>query len=109
MESLKGSYSTVMGTSSEFDGVEIAFTPILKMPDGSGKVMSSDQMSTYINSLIQEACKDGNGWTNEELFDLDTKGLDIDGVHISNMIADIGDTAASRSPSEDSRSDRRLC
>lgn len=43
--------------------------------------MSSDQMSTYINSLIQEACKDGNGWTNEELFDLDTKGLDIDGVH----------------------------
>ena len=93
LESLKGSYSTVMGTSSEFDGVEIAFTPILKMPDGSGKVMSSDQMSTYINSLIQEACKDGNGWTNEELFDLDTKGLDIDGVHISNMIADIGDTA----------------
>lgn len=94
LESLKGSYSTVMGTSSEFDGVEIAFTPILKMPDGSGKVMSSDQMSTYINSLIQEACKDSNGWTNEELFDLDTKGLDIDGVHISNMIADIGDTAA---------------
>lgn len=94
LESLKGSYSTVMGTSSEFDGVEIAFTPILKMPDGSGKVMSSNQMSTYINSLIQEACKDGNGWTNEELFDLDTKGLDIDGVHISNMIADIGDTAA---------------
>ena len=89
---IKDSYSTVMGASSEYDGVEIAFTPIIKGEDGRGKVLTRQSVDDYINSLIQEASKDG-GWTNEELLALDKKGLTIDGQKISNIIADIGDTA----------------
>ena len=89
-ENLKGSLSTVYGGSGEFDGMEIAFTPIIKGADGQGKLLSKDTLYKYIDSLISEA---GEGWTNEELLALDAKGMTVDGIQISNVIADIGDTA----------------
>lgn len=85
-ENLKGVY----GGSGEFDGIEIAFTPIIKGADGQGKLLSKDTLYKYIDSLISEA---GEGWTNEELLALDAKGMTVDGIQISNVIADIGDTA----------------
>lgn len=91
---LKGSYSTVMGGSDEFQGVEIAYTPVLKTGDGKGEVISKNTMSKYINTLIDQAKSAGDGnWTTEDLLKLDSEGLLVDGKKISNMIADVGDTA----------------
>lgn len=86
---VKGTISTVFGASNEFDGVEIAFSPMLQTDKGA-ELLSKDTVYKYINGLIDKA---GDGWKNEDLFRLDTKGLDIDGKHISNLLADIGDTA----------------
>ena len=86
---VKGTISTVFGASNEFDGVEIAFSPMLQTDNGA-ELLSKDTVYKYINGLIDKA---GDGWKNEDLFRLDTKGLDIDGKHISNLLADIGDTA----------------
>lgn len=86
---MKGSISTVFGSSAEYDGVEIAFSPMLQTENGA-VLLSSDTVDTYINSLISNL---GKNWNNEDLLALDAKGLDIDGTHIKNLIADIGDTA----------------
>ena len=86
---LEGTISTVMGTSSEYDGIEIAFSPILQTPTGP-VLLSADTVDKYIFELIAKA---GEGWTNEDLFALDTEGLIIDGRKIQNLIADIGDSA----------------
>ena len=85
-----GSYSTVYGGSGEFDGVEIAFTPIINDGTGKGKLLSKETLYNYIDSLINEA---GEGWTNDKLLALDAEGMTVDGIQISNVIADIGDTA----------------
>ena len=87
---VKGTISTVFGASDEFDGVEIAFSPMLQTDNGA-ELLSKNTVYDYINGLIDKA---GEGWKNEDLFRLDTEGLDIDGKHISNLLADIGDTAA---------------
>lgn len=87
--SLEGSFSTLYGGSNNFDGVEIAFSPILQTEDGP-MLLSRDTLNEYINGLIDKA---GEGWTTEKLLELDAEGLEVDGVAIKNMIADIGDTA----------------
>lgn len=89
VEDMKGTISTVFAGSDTFDGVEIAFSPMLQTPDGA-VLLDADTVYEYIWSLIDEA---GEGWTNEDLLKLDTKGIEIDGVKIKNLIADIGDTA----------------
>lgn len=89
VDELRGSFSTVFGGAEEFDGVEIAFSPILQTDDGA-VLLSRDTVYDYINGLIDKA---GEGWTNEDLFRLDTEGLDVDGQHIKGLLADIGETA----------------
>ncbi len=89
IEDLFGSISTVMGTSSEFDGIEIAFSPILQTNSGP-VLLSEDTVNRYIFGLIEKA---GEGWTNEDLLGLDAEGLIIDGGKIQNLLADVGDTA----------------
>ena len=86
---LIGGFSTVMGASDEYDGVEIAFSPILQTTDGA-KLLSKETVDKYINQLIDNA---GEGWTDKKLLELDVVGLEIDGLHIRNILADIGDTA----------------
>lgn len=86
---MKGSFSTVFGSSEEFDGVEIAFSPMLQTDHGA-ELLSRGTVEKYIQSLIEEA---GEGWNNEDLMQLDTKGLDVDGQHIQGLLADVGDTA----------------
>lgn len=86
VDDIIGSYSTVYGGSEEFDGVEIAFTPIINDGTGKGKLLTKETLYKYINTLIDNA---GEGWTNEELFALDAKGLTIDGQQISNVLAAI--------------------
>jgi len=84
-----GSISTVDAMSAEFDGVEIAFTPMLQTPNGA-EYLDKDTMYRYIQALVDQMPE---GWTNEDLFALDAKGIEIDGKIIKNMIADIGESA----------------
>lgn len=89
VESLPGTISTVLGSSSEYDGVEIAFSPMLQTESGP-EVLSQATVDKYIFGLIEEA---GENWSSEDLLRLDTKGLEIDGKHINNILADVGETA----------------
>lgn len=95
----EGSISTVMGSwdTFEIDGkkVDIAFSPMLQTDNGT-ELLSSDTVGSYIEELIGKATEDGK-WTNEELFKLDSDGLEIDGKKIKGILADIGDTAESTS------------
>lgn len=86
-----GSFSTVDGRSENFNGVEIAFTPMLQTENGA-EYLSSDTVHNYIEKLIEVANADGS-WTTEELLALDAEGLEIDGRRIRDIIADIGDEA----------------
>ena len=89
VEDLKGDISTVLGTSTEFDGVEIAFSPMLQTENGA-VLLDQNTVYKYINNLIKSA---GEGWTTEDLLRLDTTGLEIDGQLIKGLLADIGETA----------------
>lgn len=92
--SMEGGFSTVEGMSSTFTDAEIpiAFTPILQTDSGA-VALGADTMDKYVNALIDKAKADDGKWTNEELIALDAEGIEIDGQRISNVIADIGDTA----------------
>ena len=89
IEDVVGGYSTVFGGSGQFDGVDIAFTPIINDGTGKGKLLTKETLYNYINTLIANA---GEGWTNDELFKLDAEGLVIDGQHISNVLGVVGNS-----------------
>lgn len=89
VDEMRGSISTVFGSSEEFDGIEIAFSPILQTENGP-VLLDSDTVHEYIWGLIDNA---GENWTNEQLLRLDTEGLEFDGRIIKNLLADIGETA----------------
>ena len=88
-EELAGSISTVMGGSNEFDGVEIAYSPILQTVDGA-VLLDEDTVNTYISSLISTLPE---GWTTEALITSDVTGLTIGTTAIKKLIADAGETA----------------
>ena len=90
-EDLKNSFSTVMGTSGEYNGVEIAFSPMLQTEDGA-VLLDRDTVDEYIWGLFDKALEDGK-WDSEELLRLDTEGLEFDGVLIKKLLAGIGDAA----------------
>lgn len=89
IEDYADSLSTVDAMSEEFDGVEIAFTPMLQTPNGP-EYLDSKTVHDYINSLIAQMPE---GWTNEDLLKLDAKGLEVNGKQIKGLIAEIGDEA----------------
>lgn len=88
-EELLGSISTVMGSAGTYDGIDIAFSPILQTEDGP-KLLSSDVVDQYIFGLLDQMPE---GWTDEDLFAVDVTGLDIAGEHIHGLIAGIGEDA----------------
>lgn len=85
IEKLKGEMSTVMGTSAEFDGVSIAFSPMLQLPNGQAELLDSDTVYAYIQDIVDKLKSEGKEITLENVLRLDTKGL----------VADVGDTAKS--------------
>lgn len=89
IDNLRGTSSTVFGASSNFDGVEIAFSPMLQTENGA-VLLDKQTVDEYIYGLIDKA---GEGWTKEDLLSLDTEGLEVDGQKIKGLIADVGDTA----------------
>lgn len=90
----KDGVSTVLGSSSEFDGLEIAFTPMLQTDSGTPELLNQETVNKYISSLLEVIHKEHpDGWTTEDLLGADANGLMVNGKKIKNLIADIGDTA----------------
>ena len=89
-----GSHSTVFGSSSNYDGIEIAFSPMLQTPEGA-KLLDQATVDKYIFGLIEQAKQlhENGDWDSQELIALDVEGLTIDGQQIKQLLADIGDTA----------------
>ena len=85
----EGSFSTIIGMSTEFDGVEIAFSPMLQTANGA-VLLISDVVYSYIETLISALDED---WTKEDLLAADIIGIEIDGVLVKELIADAGETA----------------
>lgn len=91
-DDLVGTYSTLLSSVGEFDGEDIAFTPILQTDDGP-QLLDSNTVDKYIWGLIDEAKQNDGKWTSDELFQLDTKGLEVDGVVVKNLLEGIGQDA----------------
>ena len=92
IQEMLGSISTVMGTSGNWEGLEIAFSPILQTENGP-VLLSSDAVDRYIGGLIDELRTRSGGWTSEDLLRLDTRGLEVDGVTVKNILASVGEDA----------------
>ena len=90
-DDMLGSYSTVLGSWDEYDGVPIAFSPVLQTDSGP-QVLSADTVDKYLSALLKKVKQNGD-WTTEDLLRLDTQGLEVDGIKIKNIIADVGNTA----------------
>ena len=95
-EEIIGTYSTLLSAQNNFNGVDIAFSPILQTEDGP-QLLDSNTVHEYIWGLIDKASKDGGQWTSEELFQLDTEGLEFNGTVIKNLLEDIGESASATS------------
>jgi hypothetical protein len=91
-DDLVGTYSTLLSCVGEFGGADIAFTPILQTDSGP-QLLDSDTVDKYIDVLISKASQDNGQWTNDELFRLDTEGLEVDGTVVKNLLEDIGENA----------------
>ena len=85
-----GSIDTVFGGSAEFDGHEIAFSPILQTEDGKAVFLSKDNLYEYINKVMEEAGKDGE-ITPEEILAIDAEGvgLSVGEDYIRGVIAGV--------------------
>lgn len=87
-----GYISTVLGSLGEFDGIPVAFSPMLQTDDGA-VFLDANTVNKYINAIIDKAKESGDDWTFDDVFRFDAEGLEIDGRHIQGLIADIGDSA----------------
>lgn len=85
-----GSIDTVFGGSAEFDGHEIAFSPILQTENGEGVFLSKDNLYEYINKVMEEAGKDGE-ISAEEILAIDAEGvgLSVGEDYIRGVIAGV--------------------
>lgn len=92
MEEMKDTISTVLGGSEWFggdNGVEIAFSPILQTEKGP-MLLDSKTVRQYIWTLFDQA---GGKWDAEKMLELDTRGLEVNGLKVKNLLASIGDDA----------------
>lgn len=94
-EELKDSVSTVLGSMDEFNGIQVAYSPMLETDHGL-ELLSRDTVNTYISSVLEQA---GEDTSLENILKIDAKGFEIQGQQIRNLIADIGNTAETTSRS----------
>lgn len=91
-----GEMNPVHGSSAyamldEYEGIKLSVTPYFWAEGHSQpEVLTKDTVHNYIDKLIAEA---GDGYTYDDLLRLDAKGIEVDGMYIKGIIADIGDTA----------------
>ena len=83
-----GQIDTVLGGSGGFnigdEVVEIAYTPIMEV-DGEAKYLGKNTLDNYIQSIIDEANKDGQ-WSLDEILKLDAKGLKVDKINSAGEV-----------------------
>ena len=83
------SYSTLLSSSmagadgSKFEGKEIMYTPVLA---SSGKKLDEKTMQEYITQITSKAS------SQKELLKLDSKGLEINGQKVKNVIEGVADS-----------------
>ena len=83
------SYSTLLSSSmagadgSKFEGKEIMYTPVLT---SSGKKLDEKTMQEYITQITSKAS------SKEELLKLDSKGLEIGGQKVKNVIEGVANS-----------------
>lgn len=95
-DELEGSISTALGSfdyvgkegfTDSSDGIAIAFTPILNTDDGP-KVLSNDEMDSYLKQIYANANGDAN-----KLLEEDAKGIKMtvgnQVVEVKNMLASV--------------------
>lgn len=96
IDEMLGMTSTVIGSADTYDGIDIAFSPMLQTENGA-VLLTRDAVNKYIYALLDKA-KEGDGqFTTEELFALDASGIEVDGQLIKGLIADIGEEAIATS------------
>ena len=85
----KKSYSTLISSSmagadgSMFEGKEIMYTPVLS---STGKKLDDKTMQEYISKITSKATN------KDELLKLDSKGLEIGGQKVKNVIEGVADS-----------------
>lgn len=85
----KKSYSTLISSSmagadgSMFEGKEIMYTPVLSI---TGKKLDDKTMQEYISKITSKAT------SKDELLKLDSKGLEIGGQKVKNVIEGVADS-----------------
>lgn len=89
-EDLRNSWSTVLGTSENIDGVEVAFTAMLQTDHGLVP-LEQDTFWQYFDEIFNQSWNEDGTFDAEKLIQLDKEGTDmiINGQmeHVANMIA----------------------
>lgn len=87
---VEGGYSTILGTSTNIDGLEIAYTPMLQTDEGLIP-LTQDQLWNYLDKVIDGAYESDGGFNADNLLKIDAEGFDqeINGtvVRVHGMIA----------------------
>ena len=87
---VEGGYSTVLGTSKNIDGLEIAYTPMLQTDEGLIP-LTKDQLWEYLDKVINGAYESEDGYNAENLLKIDAEGFEqkVNGsiVRVHGMIA----------------------
>lgn len=90
VKQLKGTWSTVLGTSQNIDGVEIAYTQMLQTDNGLVP-LTEDTFWNYFNGIFNESFNEDGTFNAEKFIQLDASGTDmlVNGQmqHVANMIA----------------------
>lgn len=89
-EDLKGTWSTVLGSSENIDGVEVAFTAMLQTDHGLVP-LDQDTFWDYFDTIFNQSWNEDGTFNADKFIKLDSEGADmmINGQmeHVANMIA----------------------
>ena len=89
-KNLANSASTYMSTGMTFgqgeNAVELTVTPILQTPDGTPQVLGKDTVNKYFDEIVRQATDSSGKIDTQKLFELDKKGLEVEGQEINNLL-----------------------
>ena len=94
-EGIKGTENSFKSMSGTFQGIDIAFSPVLETQDGKTTYLDKNTIEDYMNNIISRAKNVDGSIEISDIIKLDASGTSIDGVVIKNIITDIGETAKS--------------
>lgn len=92
-EEFRDTVSTLLGTWDEFEGIPIAFSPILQTEDGKGEYLDHDTVYKYIRAIVEKATGEDGKIDFDKIITIDAEGLEFDGKLIKGLIAGVGENA----------------